>query len=206
MELTEIMRRRRMTRNFGPEPVPPEVVDELLEGALRAPSAGNTQGRELLVLEGVSETAVFWETVTDARWRGRSRRYRGLARAPVIVLVFADPAAYASRYAEPDKVLSGAKVSEWSVPYWFVDASFATMAILLGATDRGLGAAFLGNFRGEDGLRSALSVPEHVRWLGAVLIGHPDQPDPPSSSLGRPRRTVADSVHRGRWRGSDPGA
>ena len=39
---------------------------------------------------------------------------------------------------------------EWVVPYWYVDAAFATMTLLLGATEAGIGAAFLGNFRGED--------------------------------------------------------
>ena len=58
-------------------------------------------------------------------------------------------------------------------------------ALLLGATDRGLGAAFLGNFRGEDALHSALGVPDRFRWLGAVLLGEASEPDPPSSSASR---------------------
>ena len=85
------------------------------------------------------------------------------------------------------------------VPFWLVDAAFATMTLLLGAADRGLGAAFLGNFRGEEELRTALGCPGHLRWLGAVLLGEPMTPDPPSSSASRRRRTVEESVHRGRW-------
>ncbi len=197
MELTEALRRRRMCRNFADRPLDAGVVDRLLEGALTAPSAGNTQGREFVVLEGPDETARYWEATTDPGWRARSRRYEGLARAPVVVLAYADPDAYAARYRETDK--AGGGTDTWPVPYWWVDAAFAAMVLLLGAADRGLGAAFLGNFRGEDALGRTLGVPGRLRWLGAVLLGEPSRPDPPSSSARRPRRSVADSVHRGGW-------
>lgn len=199
MELTEAVLRRRMTRNFTAEPVAPGVVDRLLAGALRAPSAGNTQGREFVVLEGATETARYWEATTDPAWRSRSRRFVGLSRAPVVVAAFVDPAAYVARYQEPDKARPDGEAVEWVVPYWYVDAAFAVMAMLLGAADSGLGAAFLGNFRGEEALRSALGVPDHLRWFGAVLLGEAATPDPPSASAARRRRTIEDSVHRGRW-------
>src|ERR1035441_3255684 len=97
------MQRRRMSRNFSGRPPGPGVVDRLIEGALRAPSAGNTQGREFVLLEGVEQTSSYWEAATDAVWRERSPRYAGLSRAPVIVLPFADPDAYVERYQEEDK-------------------------------------------------------------------------------------------------------
>jgi nitroreductase len=199
VELSEVVRRRRMTRNFSGAPLDPDVVDALLTLALRAPSAGNTQGREFVVLEGPGQTVRYWEATTDADWRGRSRRYAGLARAPVVVLPFSDPAAYVERYREPDKVRTDGTDVEWVVPYWHVDAAFAVQTLLLAATDRGIGAAFLGNFRGEEALVSALGVPAGRRWLGAVLLGEPALPDPPSTSVSRPRRTVGDAVHRGHW-------
>ncbi len=199
MELTEAVARRRMTRNFSGRPPGPGVVDELLAAALRAPTAGNTQGREFVVLEGPEETSWYWEATTDPPWRASSRRFEGLARAPVVVLVLADPEAYVARYREQDKARPDGAEVEWVVPFWFVDASFATMTLLLAATDRGVGAGFLGNFRGEDRLRSALGIPDRLRWLGAVLLGEAAEPDPPSSSAARPRRALEVSVHRGRW-------
>jgi nitroreductase len=199
VELIEAVARRRMTRNFSANPVDPVVIDELLEAALRAPSAGHTQGREFVVLEGVEQTSVFWQATTDAAWRDSSRRFAGLSRAPAVILVFADPDAYVARYQEPDKTRSDGVAVEWVVPFWFVDAAFSTMTLLLAAADRGIGAAFLGNFRGEDELRSSLAVPEQFRWLGAVLLGEAAEPDPPSSSAVRSRRTLEESVHRGRW-------
>lgn len=198
MEVTEALRRRHMCRNFSDQPLGHGVLDQLLEGALRAPSAGNSQGRDFVVLEGAAQTARYWEATTDAAWRAKSRRFEGLARAPVVVLPYADPEAYAARYREPDKTGDGSALG-WPVPYWLVDTAFSVMALLLGATDRGLGAAFLGNFRGEDALRAALGVPAQLCWLGAVLLGEPGRPDPPSASVARPRRTVESSVHRGGW-------
>ena len=199
MELTDAVRRRRMTRNFTDRPLPGGVVDSWLADALRAPSAGHTQGREFVVLEGPEQTATYWDATTDAAWRARSRRFEGLSRAPVIVLPFADPESYVSRYREPDKAVADGTDVEWVVPFWFVDAAYATMTLLLRAVDDGLGAAFLGNFRGEDALRTALGVPDRFRWLGAVLLGEPARPDPSSASLPRGRRPFDEVVHRGRW-------
>src|SRR3974390_3343485 len=134
-----------MTRNFTGAPLDPAVVDDLLALALTAPSAGNTQGREFVVLEGPGETARYWEATTDAAWRQRSRRFAGLSPAPVVVLAFSDPEAYAERYREPDKVRADGAAVDWVVPYWHVDASFAVQNLLLAAADRGGGAAFRGH-------------------------------------------------------------
>ena len=46
----------------------PEIVDGLLDLAVRAPSAGNAAGREFVVLEG-AETTRYWDATTTAAWR-----------------------------------------------------------------------------------------------------------------------------------------
>jgi nitroreductase len=199
MELTEAIRRRRMTRNFSDRPLPEGLVDGMLADALRAPSAGNTQGSDFIVLDGPAQTDQYWQATTDEAWRRDSRRYEGLRRAPIVVLAYGDPERYVSRYREPDKAgPDGADVT-WVVPFWFVDVAFATMTLLLRAADAAIGAAFLGNFRGEENLRSVLGVPERMVWMGAILLGDPATPDPPSSSLRREPRPFDDAVHRGRW-------
>jgi nitroreductase len=199
MEMTEAIRRRRMTRNFSGRPLPDGLVDRLLADALRAPSAGNTQGLEFVVLEGPAETDQYWHATTDEAWRRDSRRYEGLRRAPVVVLAYADPDRYVNRYREPDKVPADGNDVTWVVPFWFVDIAFATMTLLLRAADEEIGAAFLGNFRGEEDLRAVLGVPPSLAWMGAVLLGEAAEPDPPSTSLKRGRRPVQEAVHRGRW-------
>jgi nitroreductase len=204
MELTEAVRRRRMVRGFAATLLDPAVVEGLLADALRAPTAGHTGGTSWLALEGAEQTGAYWEHATTAQWRASSGRWPGLSRAPVVALSLTSPRAYVERYGEGDKSSSGlgppatggGGESAWPVPYWFGDAAFATMTLLLGAVDRGLGACFLGCFRGEAALLGALGVPEDWRLFGAVLLGHPDGSDHPSASLDR---VHAPRVHRGRW-------
>jgi hypothetical protein len=159
-----------------------------------------------VVLED-SETAGYWEHATTADWRASSGRFPGLSRAPVVALCLCSPDAYLERYGEPDKQGSGlgpigtdgGGEAAWPVPYWFGDAAFSTMLVLLGATSAGLGAAFLGNFRGEAALLGAMGVPEGWRLFGTVVIGTPDGRDTPSRSLGRPAAMGAGQIHRSRW-------
>ena len=199
MELGEVVRRRRMVRAFTDEPVDPALVDRLLDMARRAPSAGNSQGWHFVVLEGPEQTARFWD-VTLPPERRAGFRWPGLLAAPVIVVPLADAAAYVERYAEPDKATTGlgAGADTWPVPYWVVDTAFATMTLLHGVVDAGLGALFFGIFRNEAELLAELGVPEGIRPIGAVAIGHP-APDEPGRSADRPRRPAADVVHRGGW-------
>ena len=184
MELTEAVERRRMTRNFSGAALDAGVLDGLLADALRAPSAGNTQGREFVVLEGPTRPAATGRPPPTRRGGPRSRRFEGLSRAPVVVLPFADPDAYRPGTASRTRPGPTAGTVEWVVPFWFVDAAFAVMTLLLGATDRGIGAAFLGNFRGEAALSAPSAFPTRLRWLGAVLLGEPAEPDP--LVIGRP--------------------
>ena len=190
-----------MTRSFTSQPVGSDVVDELIGLACRAPSAGKSQGWHFVVLEG-QQTARFWDVTLPVERRA-SFAWPGLLRAPVIVLPFADPSEYVRRYAEPDKAATGlgVDVASWPVPYWTVDASMAVMTLLLAAEDRGLGALFFAVFRGADELLQRLGVPPEVELLGAIALGHPDvdSGERPGRSAGRPHKTAADVVHRGRW-------
>ena len=192
-----------MTRAFDPTPVDPSVLDDMVDLASRAPSAGKAQGWHLIVLEG-EDTAVFWDTTLPSVRRD-SFRYQQLLSAPVIALPFADSKAYTDRYAEPDKVQTGlgAGPDAWPVPYWTIDASMSVMTLLLAAENLGLGALFFGVFRGERELRQALSVPPGLELLGALAIGHPaaktDDDTDPGRSADRRRRQPGEIIHRGRW-------
>jgi len=188
-----------MTRAFEPTPVDPELVDELVELAARAPSAGKTQGWHLIVLEGAATTA-FWDVTLPVERRA-TFRWQQLLDAPVILLPFADPPAYVERYAEPDKAATGlgAGTEAWAAPYWTIDASMAVMTLLLGAEDRGLGALFFGVFRGEPSLRAELGVPDDLELLGAIALGHAAGGVSAGRSASRPRRTPDQIIHRNRW-------
>ncbi len=190
-----------MVRSFSGAPPHPEALDRILRLALRAPSAGNTGGWDAVVLEGPDQTERFWAATTTDDWRRRSARWPGLRRAPVVVVLFADPAAYLQRYRQPDKAASGLGDDDaaWPVPYWHVDTGMAALLLLLGAVDADLAACFLGNFRGEGDLRLALGVPEDRRYLGAVLVGEAGEDDVPTVSSLRRRRSPEEVFHRGAW-------
>ncbi|MFZ0668296.1 MAG: nitroreductase family protein [Acidimicrobiales bacterium] len=204
MDLKSAALQRRMVRCFSEEAVDPAAIDRILDLANRAPSAGNTDGRAFLLLVGREQTQVYWDATTTAEWRAKGRRYRGMANAPIVVVVLADPSRYTDRYDEPDKRTSGLGTGaggegSWPIPYWYFDAGAAVMAMLLAVTDEGLGACFIGNFRGEDELLRNCSVVGSWRFVGAVLIGHPEGEDPPSASVLRGRPPLSQVVHRGRW-------
>jgi nitroreductase len=211
VEYSQAVRRRRMVRSFSPTPVDPALVHRLLDDALRAPSAGHSRGTAWIALEG-AETARYWDTTTTPEWRATSRRFEGLSRAPVVVVSTTSPELYVTRYGEDDKLASGlgpreaggAGVRGWPVPYWWGDAAFAVMTLLLGAQAAGLGACFLGNFRGEEALCHALGVPEGWRVFGTVLLGFPDGADHRSASLDRQGPDRGGRVHYGSWDGERP--
>lgn len=191
-----------MTRSFDPDrPVPPALVDQLVDLASRAPSAGKTQGWHLVVLEG-ERTADFWDVTLPAERRA-GFAFPGLLRAPVIALPLADPQAYVDRYAEPDKASTGwgAGTDCWSAPYWTIDASMAVMTLLLAAQDAGLGALFFAVSRNEPALRRRLGLPDRLELLGAVALGWPDPVGSGRAgrSAGRARRPADEIIHRGKW-------
>jgi nitroreductase len=202
VELSEAIRRRRMVRSFAPRPVAPAVVDRLIAGALRAPSAGNTRATAFVVLEG-GDTARLWDATLPAERRA-TFRWPGLLDAPVVVVALVEPGAYPRRYAEDDKAGSGlgAGLDAWPVPYWWVDGGMVVEALLLAVTDAGLGALFYGLFDHEPAALAALGVPAGWRALGAVALGWPADPpegEEPGRSAGRARPPLAEALHRGGW-------
>lgn len=197
MELDEAIRRRRMCRQFLDRPVAPEVVDRLIDRARRAPSAGHTQGWAFVVLEGSDQTSRFWSTDADPGWLAEPD-HPGLLSAPVLVMPFCNRQAYLDRYSQPDKVAAGLAIEErWPAPYWLIDTAFATMLLLLGAVEEGLGALFFRIHGDPAQLRTVFGVPEGWEPIGAVAIGWPalDQNLRPPRS----RRPLAEVVHRGGW-------
>jgi nitroreductase len=199
MEFADVVRGRRMVRDFRTDPVDPVVLDRILDAARRAPSAGFAQGIELLVLEGTDQTERFWACTFTPEARA-SFRWPGLFRAPVLVVPFAHAATYLERYSEPDKVATGLGEAEdrWPVPFWLTDAAMAAENLLLAVVDEGLGALFFGIFSDTPALRATFDVPDGYEPLGAIALGHPAS-DEKSRSVARGRRPRDDVVHRGSW-------
>lgn len=187
-----------MTRRFDERSLPIELVDEMLDLARRAPSAGYSQGVHFLVLSGKALQR-FWRTTGADEWFASVQS--GVLAAPVVVLPLADPAAYTSRYAEGDKAGHGLERAEnWEVPFWLTDAAMATQNLLLLAQERGLGALYFGIFRNARAALDELRVPAQVLQVGAVALGYRASDDAPSgSAVSRARRGSDEVVHHDGW-------
>jgi nitroreductase len=206
MELSEALRRRRSVRRFRPDAtVPSAAINRILEAALRAPSAGHTQGVTVLALEEADQVASFWRVTagypadTDDSW------LRGMRTAPLLVTVWTSKAAYLDRYAEPDKGWTDRDESRWTAPYWWVDAGMAAMNVLLTVVDEGLGACFFGVPAGlHDAVRAHLGVPEDQLCVGVVAIGHPAGGGDRGSAATRPKLARDVRIRRGTWNVETP--
>jgi nitroreductase len=203
VEFSEVIRRRRMVRRFDPDrPVPREVVVQALRAAVRAPSAGFSQGWDFVVLDTPESRHHFWAATAD---RETDAWLRGVSAAPTLIVCCADPVAYLDRYAEPDKGWTDRDRSRWPIPYWDVDAGMAALLMLLSAVDQGIGALFFGvPPRAHDEVRRALGIPPGHDLVGVVALGHESE-RVTSPSLRRGRRPLEDVVHWGSFGESVPG-
>jgi nitroreductase len=198
MEFSEVVRKRRMVRNFTADPVDPAIIERILDHAVRAPSAGFSQGWAFVVLDTAEAVERFWQATTPAGG-GTDAWSAGMRRAPVLVVALSCKRAYLDRYAEPDKGWTDRDEDRWPVPYWHVDTGMAALLMLLTVTDEGLGGCFFGIPPERiEAFRTEFGVPDDHTPVGVVALGHP-APDRRSPSLKRGRRGVAEVVHRGRW-------
>jgi nitroreductase len=203
MELRQAIRQRRMVRRYDPQrPVLDAIVRACLDAAIRAPSAGFSQGWDFVVLRSPAERDAFWSATTGDEppdsWLS------GMATAPVLIVCLSDPDRYLDRYAEPDKGWADRDLSRWPVPYWDVDTGMAAMLALLTAVDAGLGACFFGvPPTRHTAVRAALGIPEGRRFIGVISLGYA-APHPKSPSLARGRRGLDEVVHWGRFGAHDP--
>ena len=147
---------------------------ESLPRVLHAPSAGFSQGTELLVLTDPDAVAAFWELNEQPDFPTPPEHIP--LRPPVVVVVLSNADAYTERYAAPDKIRFGLdQAANWHVPYWDVDAGMATMLILLAVVEEGLGAFFAGLV--DDGRPTldhfgvpAATSARSASWASAILL------------------------------------
>jgi nitroreductase len=199
MEFSEVVRKRRMVRNYDPDrPVSRPVLTELLELAIRAPSAGFSQGWHFLVLDTAEDRAAFWGGSVDEPAAEPDPWLKGMQSAPALVLAMSDKMAYIDRYAEPDKGWTDRDEAHWPVPYWDIDTGMASLLILLGAVDRGLAGCFFGvPAEAHQEVKQTFGIPERLSVIGVISLGYP-APDRKSPSLKRGRRPVSEVVSWGR--------
>ena len=171
MDVSSAIRSRRSVRAFRSDPVPETLLRELVELANWAPSAGNLQARDFIVVRDES----------TRRRLARAADQTELAQAPVVIVVCTN-ASRISKYGH-----RGAEL------FTIQDAAAATENLLLAAHERGLGAVWMGSF--EDGAgREILGLPRHARPVTLVALGWPaETPAPPE------RLPLEQVLHLGHW-------
>jgi len=185
-----------MVRHFASDPVSKEAVDNILELAQHAPSAGFSQGSAYVVVTNteLKKKVALLQGEEDYKAGG----FHGwMSEAPVAIVACVSEKIYHDRYNEPDKLDDEGKEIKWPTPYWFFDIGAGCMIILLAAVDAGLSAAFSGVFDVK-GMKDLLGIPPHFHPVGVISIGNGGK-DVKSPSLKRGRRKFADVVHYNRW-------
>jgi nitroreductase len=171
METWDAIRARRNVRSYDDRPIASEHLDRILEAGWRAPSASNRQKWDFVL---VTEPRQLQELSTV--WVGAGH----LAGAQAaVVLVIAEPEA--ERYRAMDQY----------------DLGQATMAMLLAATDLGIGSGHsaVGD---QEACRRITGVPSDHTCAYMIGFGYPA--DRPLRPIGKPdRRPFDEVVHRGHW-------
>lgn len=173
-DFSELITLRRSHRKFTDEPVSDEQMRTILRAGLMAPSSKGLHSYEFV-------------TVTDPKKIGQLSRSKQMgaefvAGATALIVVLGNP-----------------EVSD----VWIEDASVASTMMLLQAEDLGLGACWVqirerkdAEGRGaEDNVRRLLTVPEGLRVLSIIALGHKGMERKPQNE----ERLKWDKVHREEW-------
>ena len=197
MEFSDVVRRRRMVRNYDPDKqVSRESLERIAAAAQRAPSAGFSQGQGLVI---VTDPEQRWRVaeVCDEPHYVAAGFDPWISRAPALLVPCVSEQIYHSRYREPDKLNDDGTEIDWPIPFWYVDVGCTLMLVLLAAVNEGLAAGFLGTRRLDD-LARTLDLPADQQPVGVITVGHP-LPDRRSGSLKRGWVPRDDFVHWERW-------
>jgi nitroreductase len=169
MDVFEAIKGRRSIREFKPEPVKDEDLQKILDAGRLAPSAGNCQPSELVVVK---------EPSIKRRLAAAALEQTFIAEAPVVIVVCANIPRTSRRYGRRGQEL-----------YCIQDTAAATQNILLAAYSLGYGTCWVGAFD-EGAVADVIQVPSGVRPVAITPLGRPvENPILPK------RRSLDEIVH-----------
>lgn len=160
---------RKSIRKYKDIEVSDEVVEELLRAGMQAPSAGNEQPWEFVVLK---DREIMKEIVGIHPYSKMS------LNTDVAIVVCGD---------ESKEIFKG---------FWVQDCSAATENILIAAEEKGLGAVWLGVYPVEDrieGIKKILELPDSVIPLSIIPVGYPDEEKTATDRFNKSR------IHHNKW-------
>ncbi|MBE0466166.1 MAG: nitroreductase family protein [Candidatus Desulforudis sp.] len=167
--ILQAIQNRSSIRRFRPDPVPRELLDQLVEAARWAPNAGNLQPWHFYVVTTPDRRRCLAQAALKQDF---------VAAAPVCIVVCAEPDRSASHYRERGRTL-----------YCYQDTAAAAQNILLAATAAGLGSCWVGAFH-EDRVVACLGIPRGRIPVALIPIGYPDR-EPENRTHRRPVEDIA---------------
>ncbi|MBN1314416.1 MAG: nitroreductase family protein [Anaerolineales bacterium] len=164
--LLEFLKNRRSIRQYRPDPVPDDLLEQILEAGRWAPSASNRQPWEFVV---VRDESVRREVAMQAAYY--FIRWAHVEQAPVLI------------------VLCGNAGSKIYRQFLHEDIGLAGGQMMLQARALGLGTCWLGGLD-RKAIGDVIKLPEDVQVVGLLTLGYPaEDPSPPR------RKPLADIVH-----------
>lgn len=186
MDVKEAIRKRRSIRRFKPDPVPDDLIAQILESARLAPSGSNTQPWRFIV-------------VKDAEVRKKlqmaSYHQRHVGQAPVIIACCADISAFGEFPERIDELIAAgalpARTREVFIPSlkrgemsadikWHLliaatgNTDIAIEHMALQAVELGLGTCWVRWFD-DNKVKEILDIPESIEIIALLPIGYPDE-------------------------------
>lgn len=184
MEFLDVVKRRRSVRAYEDRPVPQALLMRILECGHMAPTGGNLQPWEFVVVTDAADR----RRLADTTYRGNSydlaHHQDWIATAPVLIIVAGDRVKASARY--------GQKSSESLV---YLDCSACIENMLLAAVDAGLGACYVSGFF-ESLIAQGFGLPPSHEVVGIVTLGY----EKGSASM-RPKEAISGKIHYGRYGG-----
>jgi len=169
LDVFEAIKGRRSIRSYAPSEVDAKQLEAILEAAIWAPSAGNLQPWEFIVVDDKEVMRQLARASLNQMW---------MVEASSIIAVCADLDRTGVIYGERGRRL-----------YAIQDCAAATQNMLLAAYSQGLGTCWVGAFYDEE-VKRILNLPNNVRPLALITIGHPrEKPTAP------PRRSLREIIH-----------
>lgn len=159
MDIFECIKGRRSIRSFSNDPISDDDINKILEAGIWAPSAGNMQAWEFVIVRDKKLRQKLAKAAYNQDF---------IAEAPVCIVVFANMRRSASRY--------GSRGSDF---YCLLDAAAATQNMLLAIHALGYGSVWIGAFN-DDAVMRILNAPEYCRPIAILPVGKPlEKPSPP---------------------------
>lgn len=170
MELSEAIKNRRSIRTYKKQGLPEGTVEKLLDAARLAPSAGNVQPWEFVVVNSQK----IKQDLCKAAFNQKD-----LEEASIVIVVCADEKRAEQTYGSRGKNL-----------YCIQDTAAAIQNILLTACSLGLGSCWIGAFK-EEAIRRVVKAPKDVRPVALIPLGIPNE-----VPAARERRNISEIIHK----------